>query len=84
MRVAKTKALISCALSAQLICVFVLACAISRFSHNGAHLSRTKAKINYVTFQHIVVSDQPLQPSNLISQLCVLTGWLGIGSKLSS
>ena len=32
--IAKTKALISCAVTAQLICVFVFAYAKSRFSHN--------------------------------------------------
>ena len=36
--IAKTKALISCAVTAQLICVFVFAYAKSRFSHNVAHL----------------------------------------------
>ena len=39
MRIAKTKALISCAV-AQLICVFVFAYAKSRFSHNEAHMSQ--------------------------------------------
>ena len=34
---AKTKALISCAVNLQLICVFVFAYAKSRFSHNEAH-----------------------------------------------
>ena len=38
MYVAKTKALISCAVTAQLICVFVFAYAKIRFSHNEAHL----------------------------------------------
>ena len=38
MRVAKTKALISFAVFAKLICVFVFAYAKSRFSHNEAHL----------------------------------------------
>ena len=38
MRIAKTKALISCAVTAQLIYVFVFAHAKSRFSHNEAHL----------------------------------------------
>ena len=33
----KTKALISCAVTAQLICVFVFAYAKSRFYHNKAH-----------------------------------------------
>ena len=37
MRIAKTKALISCAITAQLICVFVFAYAKTRFSHNEAH-----------------------------------------------
>ena len=36
--IAKTKALISCAVTAQLICVFVFAYAKSRFSHNEAHI----------------------------------------------
>ena len=37
-RGAKTKALISFAVTAKLICVFVFAYAKSRFSHNEAHL----------------------------------------------
>ena len=36
--VAKTKALISCAVTAQLICVFVFAYAKTRFSHDEAHI----------------------------------------------
>ena len=36
--VAKTKALISCAVTAQLICVFVFAYARNRFSHDTAHI----------------------------------------------
>ena len=36
--VAKTKALISSAVTAQLICVFVFAFAKSQFSHNEAHI----------------------------------------------
>ena len=40
MCVAKTKALISCAVTAQLICVFVLAYSESRFSHDAAHIYR--------------------------------------------
>ena len=38
MYVAKTKALISCGATAQLICAFVFAYAKSWFSHDGAHL----------------------------------------------
>ena len=38
MRAAKTKALISCAVTAQLICVFVFAYARSRFSHDAAQM----------------------------------------------
>ena len=36
--VAKTKALISCAVTPQLICIFVFAFAKSQFSHNEAHI----------------------------------------------
>ena len=38
MRVAKTKALISFAVTAKLICAFVFAYAKSRFSHDAAHI----------------------------------------------
>ena len=38
-RIAKTKALICCTFTAQLICVFVFAYAINRFSHNEARMS---------------------------------------------
>ena len=38
-RVAKTEALISCAVTAQLICVFVFAYAKSRFSYNEAQIN---------------------------------------------
>ena len=37
-RAAKTKALISFAVTVQLICVFVFAYAKCRFSHNEAHM----------------------------------------------
>ena len=39
MRVAKTKALISFAVTAKLICVFVFAYAKNRFSHNEAQIT---------------------------------------------
>ena len=38
--VAKTKALNSCVVAAQLICIFVFACAKSRYSHDVDHMSR--------------------------------------------
>ena len=37
---AKTKALISFAVTAKLICVFVFAYSKSRFSHDAAHMSK--------------------------------------------
>ena len=40
-RVAKTKALISFAVTAKLICVFVFAYAKSRLSHDAAHVIQT-------------------------------------------
>ena len=36
--VPKTKALVSCAVTVQLICAFVLAYTKSRFSHDAAHI----------------------------------------------
>ena len=42
---AKTKALISCAVNAQLICVFVFALAKRRFSHDAAHIIITKSHL---------------------------------------
>ena len=39
MYVAKTKALVRCLVTTQLICVFIFAYAKSRFSHDEAHLS---------------------------------------------
>ena len=41
-RVAKTKALISFAVTPKLICVFVFAYAKKRFSHDAAHLRFTE------------------------------------------
>ena len=38
--IAKTKALISCAVTAQLICVFVFAYAKVRFSHDAAKITK--------------------------------------------
>ena len=44
-RIAKTKALISFAVTAKLICVFVFAYAKSRFSHDAAHIILVLKKI---------------------------------------
>ena len=46
MRVAETKALISFAVTAKLICVFVFAYANIRFSHVAAHLVSHFLKVN--------------------------------------
>ena len=45
MYVAKTKTLISCAVTAQLICVFVFAYAQIRFSHDAAHFKENKGMV---------------------------------------
>ena len=44
MYVAKRKALISCAVTVQLICAFVFAYAKSRFSHEAVHMNRVVRK----------------------------------------
>ena len=41
--VAKTKGLISCAVTAQLICAFVFAYTKSRFSHDVVHIETIKS-----------------------------------------
>ena len=46
--VAKTKALISFAITAKLICVFVFAFAKSRFSHDAAHIIMNEICIKLV------------------------------------
>ena len=48
-RVAKTKALISFAVTAKLICVFVFAYAKSRFSHDEAHIVKLGFTGEYIT-----------------------------------
>ena len=48
---AKTKALISFAVTAKLICVFVFACAKSRFSHDAAHMY--SVLISYVVAKNV-------------------------------
>ena len=47
-RVAKTKALISFAVTAKLICVFVFAYAESRFSHDAAHIFQSSSNTNVI------------------------------------
>ena len=47
----KTKALISCAVTAQLICVFVFPCAKCRFSNEGAHIQFFNLPFFDVIFQ---------------------------------
>ena len=48
--IAKTKALISCTVTAQLICVFVFAYAKTRFSHNEAHILTTLEKLFQILY----------------------------------
>ena len=49
-RIAKTKALISFAVTAKLICVFVFAYAKSRFSHDEAHIEKVGFTRVYIVF----------------------------------
>ena len=55
--VAKTKALISFAVTAKLICVFVFAYAKSRFSYDPAHIFQTVFSINR-SYVNILTKDQ--------------------------
>ena len=47
---AKTKALISCAVTAQRICFFVFVYAKSRFSHNEAHVTSSQ----FINVMHVM------------------------------
>ena len=51
----KTKALISCAVTVQLICVFVFAYAKSRFSHNKAHMITLLAHLSRRLIGELIV-----------------------------
>ena len=71
--VAKTKSLISCAVTAQLICVFVFAYAKGRFYHNEAQLvlilSSIVAEITpIIAYAPSEVSDQPCHIRSLIRE----------------
>ena len=59
--VAKTKALISCMVKAQLICIFVFAYVKSRFSHNMA-VMRTLIRVNCL----LISSPEPKAKGELI------------------
>ena len=52
-RVAKTKALISFAVTAKLICVFVCAYADCWFSHGAAHLSSSLSSLCFECFDFL-------------------------------
>ena len=56
-RLAKTKALISFAVTAKLICVFVFAYAKSRFSHDAAHFRDALEK--FTCFATIINEGRP-------------------------
>ena len=61
---AKTKALISLAVTAKLICVFVFAYAKSRFSHNAAHLIKSN-KSNELKMLNILTGNNILQSKEM-------------------
>ena len=52
---AKTKALISCAVTAQLICVFVFAYAKKRFSHEAAQIMSFSRTVEQKKFFYLTV-----------------------------
>ena len=56
---AKTKALISCAVTAQLICVFVFAYAKSLFAHEAVHLDPPLLDITFALESGLVQGVKP-------------------------
>ena len=71
-RIAKTKALISCAVTVQLICVFVFAFAKRRFSHNAAQILMTTSKTITASAPYIQTRHN-LVHVHILSDLHVLT-----------
>ena len=66
--VAKTKKLISCAVTAQLICVFVFAFAKNWFSYDVAHLiivERTMIRISVLHFMLQKIVDDEVMKSKI-------------------
>ena len=76
MYLGKTKALISCPVTTQLICAFVFACAKSRFSHDATQLAYLESHFYFVklwfTQVLIVFSYFKALPSSHISVIMVL------------
>ena len=70
--IAKTKALISFAVTAKLICVFVFACAKSLFSHNEAHYIHTAKMVTKVFLVLIVQYDCLVSTAENVSPLVSL------------
>ena len=57
-RTVKLKALTSCAVTVQLICVFVFAYAKSRFSHNKAHMKTVYIRWDHDMYLHTLPMTQ--------------------------
>ena len=69
--VAKTKALISFAVTAKLICVFVFAYAKSRFSHDAAHIKVLVREYLLNAYTNNKDVQRPAHPCRLISDCAV-------------
>ena len=60
--VAKTKALISCTVTARLICTFVFAYAKSRFSHEAAQIICIESAHQKTSLLHCIHEYGPMNP----------------------
>ena len=70
----KTKALISFAVTAKLICVFVFAYAKTRFSHDTAHIMLFCIFIPWLWYMYHFLSEYNLQSSVIIFNCIIGAG----------
>ena len=69
---AKTKALISCAVTAQLICIFVFAYAKCRFSHNAAQITPTMMRAGSSSLINFCIHSRLIWLSNFLRSRVIL------------
>ena len=81
----KTKALISFAVTAKLICVFVFAYAKSRFSHDAAHIILFKIKVlGFENLNDFGVKLHMASIGDVISAVCKLLSDVNISKSVKS
>ena len=71
-RIAKTKAMISFAVTAKLICVFVFSYAKSRFSHDAALLKQGGHIMSFITIKNSMQYTAALKLTTFLHKIVIL------------